>query len=39
MRIPSVAGWWRTPDDIWDFVGDHPDRFLQVLPLTRLASE
>jgi hypothetical protein len=39
MRIPSVAGWWRTPDDIWDFVGDHPDRFLRVLPLTRLASE
>jgi len=26
-----------TPDDIWDFVQDHPDRFLEVLPLGRIA--
>ena len=27
-----------TPDDIWDFVGDHPDRFLEVHPLSRLGA-
>ena len=28
-----------TPDDIWDFVRAHPDRFALVLPLARLTGE
>jgi len=28
-----------TPDDIWDFVGEHPDRFAPVLPPSRLTGE